>query len=119
MRSVSNSCPCSKATERTQGVDAARAILQRATRVFVKRHAEAHLALARFEERHGDVEAARAAYTHVAEEVAPGRASHLSSSSAQLRRRSHYLENNTYRGISVSSSAGVGSLEACVEFCTL
>ena len=30
---------------------AARAILQRATRVFVKRHVDAHLALARFEER--------------------------------------------------------------------
>lgn len=39
------------ATERYQGPVAARAILQRATRVFVKRHVEAHLFLARFEER--------------------------------------------------------------------
>jgi len=59
-------------TERSQGPDAARAILQRATRVFVKRYAEAHLFYARFEERHGDGAAAREAYTHVAEEVAPG-----------------------------------------------
>jgi hypothetical protein len=40
---------------------AARAILQRATRVFVKRHVDAHLALARFEERQGDVEVRLAA----------------------------------------------------------
>lgn len=61
-----------KATEHQQGPDAARAILQRATRVFVKRHVEVHLALARFEERQGDVEAARDVYKHVADDVAPG-----------------------------------------------
>ena len=55
-----------KHTERCQGPDAARAVLQRATRVFVKRHVDVHLALARFEERQGDVDAAREVFAHVA-----------------------------------------------------
>ena len=59
-------------TERDQGVEPARAVLQRATRVFVKRELDAHLALAAFEERAGDVAAAREAHARITEEVAPG-----------------------------------------------
>ena len=61
-----------QASEKGQGVDAARAALQRAARVFCKRHVDTHLALARFEEDHGDADAARACYATVADDVAPG-----------------------------------------------
>lgn len=61
-----------QASEKGQGVDAARAALQRAARVFCKRHVDTHLALARFEEDHGETDAARACYATVADDVAPG-----------------------------------------------
>ena len=61
-----------QASDAGQGVAAARAALQRAANVFCKRDVEVHFALARFEEVVGDVDAARAAYAHVADDVAPG-----------------------------------------------
>ena len=61
-----------QASDAGQGVAAARAALQRAANVFCKRDVEVHFALARFEEAVGDVDAARAAYAHVADDVAPG-----------------------------------------------
>ena len=61
-----------QASDAGQGVAAASAALQRAANVFCKRDVEVHFALARFEEVVGDVDAARAAYAHVADDVAPG-----------------------------------------------
>ena len=51
--------------ETSQDVPGARAALQRATLVHCKAQAEVHLFSALFEERHGDVEAARAAHVLV------------------------------------------------------
>lgn len=61
-----------QASDEGQGVAAARGVLQRAANVFCKRDVEVHFALARLEEADGDVDAARAAYAHVADDVAPG-----------------------------------------------
>ena len=51
--------------ETSQDVPGARAVLQRATLVHCKGQAEIHLFSALFEERHGDIEAARTAYALV------------------------------------------------------
>ena len=80
-----------KHTERCQGPDAARAVLQRATRVFVKRHADVHLALARFEERQGDADAAREVFAH----VAGGRRGGVSPLSRLSNRASHFTRTHT------------------------
>jgi len=58
--------------ERLQGPQVARDIFHRATRIHLKRNHELFLALARFEQHNGNLGAAREAYRHLREEVAPG-----------------------------------------------
>jgi pre-mRNA-processing factor 39 len=52
--------------------DTAPAALQRATLLFCKRKAEMLLFAARYEERHGQLDAAQASYSRLLSEVAPG-----------------------------------------------
>ncbi|KAK3285207.1 pre-mRNA splicing factor [Cymbomonas tetramitiformis] len=61
-----------KYSEKTAGADAARAVIQRASMVFVKRRPEIHMFEAEFEERLGNPEAAKRSYSVVNSSVAPG-----------------------------------------------